>query len=205
MRCDHNRLGTIAIHVYLAELRDRLGNALATRLVGVHLTGSAAVGAFRQGASDLDVLVVADGAEPSQLDAIVATCSHEALPCPASKLELVVYEREALAAPGKQPRWSLNFDTGPGTHHVGRDPTSEPAHWFVVDLEFARRNAVALHGPPAAELIGAAEPGAVAAAMDEIVAWYRARGEHGPADAAARRAAHWRRTGEFMPKPGTGS
>lgn len=81
MRCDHNRLGTIAIQLYLAELRDRLGNALATRLVGVHLTGSAAVGAFRQGASDLDVLVVADGAEPSQLDAIVATCSHDASSC----------------------------------------------------------------------------------------------------------------------------
>lgn len=194
-----------AIHFYLAELRSRLGNALVTRLVGVYLTGSAAVGAFRPGSSDLDVLVAVDGAEPSQLDAIVATCSHDALPCPASKLELVVYEREALAAPGEMPGWSLNFDTGANEHHVGRDPTAEPAHWFVVDLEFARRNAVALHGPPAAELIGAADPDTVAAAMDDIVDWYRARGEEGPADAAARRAAHWRRTGEFMPKPATGS
>ena len=180
-----------------------MGNALATRLVGVYLTGSAAVGAFRPGSSDLDVLVVADGAERSQLDAIVASCSHQALPCPASKLELVVYERDALAVPGELPRWSLNFDTGPHEHHVGRDPMAEPAHWFVVDLEFARRNAVALDGPPAPELIGAAEPGAVATAMDAIVDWYRARGEQGLA--AARRAEHWRRTGEFMPKPATGS
>lgn len=198
-------MGETAIHSYLAELRSRLGNALATRLVGVYLTGSAAVGAFRPGSSDVDVLVVVDGAEPSQLDAIVARCSHEALPCPASKLELVVYERDALATPGQVPLWSLNFDTGAHEQHVGRDPMAEPAHWFVVDLEFARRNAVALQGPPASELIGAAETGAVAAAMDEIVDWYRARGEQSPADAAARRAAHWRRTGEFMPKPATDS
>lgn len=182
-----------------------MGNALVTRLAAVYLTGSAAVGAFRPGRSDLDVLVAADGAEPSQLDAIVETCSHETLPCPASKLELVVYERDALAAPGDVPQWSLNFDTGAHEHHEGRDPLAEPAHWFVVDLEFARRNAVALQGPPAAELIGAAEPDAVARAMDRIVAWYRERGEDEPADAAARRAAHWRRTGEFMPKPATGS
>ena len=173
--------------------------------MGVYLTGSAAVGAFRPGSSDLDVLVVAAGAGPSQLDAIVATCSHEALPCPASKLELVVYERNVLAVPGEVPRWSLNFDTGPQEHHVGRDPMAEPAHWFVVDLEFARQNALALQGPPAVDLIGAAEPDVVARAMDRIVAWYRERGEDVPADAAARRAAHWRRTGEFMPKPATGS
>jgi len=34
------------------------------------------------------------------MDAVVARCSHSALPCPASKLELVVYERAAAARPG---------------------------------------------------------------------------------------------------------
>lgn len=190
---------------YLTELTQRLGNALANRLVGVYLTGSAAVGAFRPGSSDLDVLVAVSGAEPAQLDEIIATCSHAALPCPATKLELVVYELESLEAPGQVPRWSLNFDTGAHEHHVNRDPLAEPAHWFVVDLEFARRNAVALVGPPAAELIGPAAAGAVEEALDEIVAWYRERGQTEAADAAARRSAHWRSTREFMPKPVTGS
>lgn len=173
--------------------------------MGVYLTGSAAVGAFRPGSSDLDLLVAADGATSAQLDAIVTTCSHEALPCPARKLELVVYEREALSTPAEVPGWSLNFNTGRDEHYENRDPVAEPAHWFVVDLEFARRNAVALHGPPAADLIGAPPPGAVAQAMDDIVAWYRERGEYHAADVAAERAAHWRRTGQFLPKRSTGS
>jgi hypothetical protein len=193
-------LTTTAIHLYLDELTARLGNALATRLVGVYLTGSAAVGAFRAGQSDLDVLVVADGAQPAQLDAIVRTCSHEALPCPASKLELVVYERAALERPGELPRWSLNLDTGAREQHVGVDPELEPSHWFVLDLEFARRHAVALTGPPPAELIGETPRETLRAAFTQAVDWYDRNEPGPPAEIARRRAAHWERTGEFASK-----
>src|SRR4051794_19988393 len=134
---------------YLKELIGALEAALGESLLAVYLTGSAAVGAYRDGASDLDVLVVVDGASPSGLQAVVETCAHAVLPCPATKLELVVYERSALGALA----WSLNFDTGAATHHVGFDPKDESAHWFVIDMAFARRHGRALVGPPPDELL----------------------------------------------------
>src|SRR3954467_631502 len=95
---DHNPAGAVPRN-YLDALTTALRSALGQTLAAVYLTGSAAVGAYRQGVSDLDVLVVAQGAERPQLDAVVAACAHEALRCPAEKLELVVYEAAVLAQP----------------------------------------------------------------------------------------------------------
>src|SRR3954453_19731926 len=111
---------------YLDELAKRLRQALGDPLVAVYLSGSTAVGAERAGTSDVDVLVVVEKATREALERVVALCGHDALPCPAEKLELVVYERTQIA----DARWSLNFDTGGATHHVGFDPAAEPAHWF---------------------------------------------------------------------------
>jgi hypothetical protein len=186
---------------YLTALTGRLDKAVGTELLAVYLSGSAAVGAFRDGQSDLDVLAVVDTARAADMDAIVAGCSHSALPCPASKLELVVYERAAAARPGPAPRWSLNVDTGPGVHQVGFEPAEEPAHWFVLDLAFAHRHAIPLVGPPAAHLIGNPAEDAVRAAFAQAIAWYTEHEPGEPARIASLRARHWERTGEFASKP----
>jgi hypothetical protein len=188
-----------ALHPYLKKLTLALKRALEPSLRGVYLSGSAAAGAFRPGDSDVDVLVAVDAAHAAQLDALVTSCSHAALPCPAAKLELVVYELAALKDPGGAPQWSLNFDTGPGVNQVDHDPASQPSHWFVLDLAFARRHGVPLLGPPAVELI--ADPGeaALRLAFAEQVAWYE-RHEPAAAELAARRARHWLATGEFASK-----
>jgi hypothetical protein len=178
-----------------------LAAALGPALRAVYLTGSAAVGAYRPGTSDLDVLVVADPADRERLERVVARCSHEALPCPATKLELVVYEPAALAAPDERPRWSLNFDTGAGVRQVDFDPDTQPAHWFVLDLAFARRHAVPLLGPPPAELIGDPGDAAVTAAFADMVAWYDANEPGEAATLAALRARHWAATRTFAAKP----
>jgi hypothetical protein len=170
-------------------------------LLAVYLTGSAAVGAFRDGLSDLDVIVVVDTARPGDMDAVVTGCSHAALPCPASKLELVVYERAAAARPDIPPRWSLNFDTGPAVHQVDFDPAEQPAHWFVLDLAVAHRHAIPLAGPPAADLIGDPGEDAVRAALKQAIAWYAEHEPGEPARIASLRARHWERTGEFASKP----
>jgi len=186
---------------YLDKLTTVVASGLGEQLRAVYLTGSAAVGAYIPGQSDLDVLVVVERADSQALERLVATCGHEALPCPARKLELVVYELAALARPGERPRWSLNFNTGAAEHHVGFDPDLEPAHWFVLDLAFARRHAQALVGPPPTELI--ADPGdaATGRAFDAMVEWYD---QHEPehAEVARKRARHWHATRTFMPKPG---
>jgi hypothetical protein len=172
---------------YVTQLAGRVGAARA-----VYLIGSAALGAYEAGRSDLDVLVVVDAPlSPQERDGIVARCSHDALPCPARKLELVVYTAEQVAAPARDQRWELNLNTGAGEPlHAGADPAAEPWHWFVLDLAQAREHAVALHGPPAAELIGEVPRELALEALGDAVAWY-ARNEPGePAFLAAARA--WR-------------
>ena len=186
---------------YLAQLISALIDTFGNALNAVYITGSAATGAYRPGVSDVDVLVAIDFAERSALDRVVATCSHEALPCPATKLELVVYEAPALASPSSRPRWSLNFDTGAGVHHVGFDPDAEPAHWFVLDLAFARRHAQPLLGPPPATLIGEVSDDAIEHALEQMVSWYELN-EPAGAEVARERARHWKLSGNFTPKPG---
>jgi hypothetical protein len=182
---------------YLNELARRLQRAFGDALLGVYLTGSAAVGAYRHGSSDIDVLVVVERADRDALDRAVESCAHEALACPATKLELVVYEHAALA----NARWSLNFDTGATTRHVGFDPAAEPSHWFVIDLAFAREHAQALVGPAPSELLPPADVDRIDAAFDELVDWYE-RHEPEAAGIARARADHWRATRTFTPKPG---
>ena len=186
---------------YLDNLASAIEQALENSLRGVYLTGSAAVGAYRAASSDLDVLVATEGASRPALEAVVATCSHDALPCPAEKLELVVYELDALAAPSARPRWSLNFDTGHDARQIDWDPTTQPSHWFAIDLAFARAHARPLLGPPADEVIGEPADGALRTAFDEMVEWYETH-EPARADVARARAEHWRMTGTFAPKPG---
>jgi hypothetical protein len=183
---------------YLNALTTRLEGAFGVCLRGVFISGSASVGAYVQGRSDVDVLVAVERADRQSLERAIATCSHEALPCPATKLELVVYEVDALASPAWPPRWSLNFDTGESTHQVDFDPATQPAHWFVLDLAFAHRHAVALYGD--AEI---GDPGAeaVARAFDEMLEWFEAN-EPEALPVARDRAEHWRTTGTFKPKPG---
>ena len=183
---------------YLDGLTNAVREALGASLRAVYLTGSAAVGAYRQGSSDVDVLVAVDGAGRAALERVVALCAHEVLPCPATKLELVVYEVDTLAAPGAHPHWSLNFDTGESTRQVDFDPGTQPPHWFVLDLAFAHRHAVALHG---SAVIGDPGAAAVDGAFDAMIEWFEAN-EPEAASVARERAEHWRATGNFKPKPG---
>jgi Nucleotidyltransferase domain len=183
---------------YLDDLMSALGPALGESLSAVYITGSAAVGAYRPGSSDLDVLVAVEGASQAELERVVASCAHEVLPCPAIKLELVVYEADELRAPHVPPRWSLNFDTGESTHEVDWDPATQPSHWFVLDLAFAHRHAQPLWG---SAVIGTPPADAVERAFGEMIKWFETN-EPAEVPVARQRAEHWKRTGTFMPKPG---
>jgi hypothetical protein len=182
---------------YLDDLLTALGSALGDSLSAVYMTGSGAVGAYREGSSDLDVLVAVDGASRDGLERVVRDCDHAVLPVPATKLELVVYESRELATPHVPPRWSLNFDTGESTHQVDWDPATQPSHWFVLDLAFAARHAKPLMGSAA---IGSPPDDAVERAFGEMLDWFEAN-EPGALPVARTRADHWRRTREFIPKP----
>ena len=190
------------VAVYLEELAARLAHALGERLLCVASIGSYAIGGFDPQRSDLDVIVVVD--QPltvSDWDAVVDTCSHEALPVPARKLALVAYTRPQVAAPRRSQRWELNFHTGRGVRHAGHDPMAESWHWFVLDLAQAREHAITLHGEPAREVIGPIDDELVKDAHAAAVSWY-ALHEPGPQIIlAAARAWRWNTDRRWSSKP----
>ena len=173
---------------------DRLVDALrrSAPVDAVYLLGSAALGAYEHGRSDVDVVAVTSRSlavdERRALAAAVA-----AIPVPARKLELVVYPRGST-------RWDLNLNTPDEdtAEHIGLDPELEPSFWFVLDRAIAEQHAVPLLGPPWAELFDP-EPGeSIEAALDEAVAfdgWDEAN-----AALAGSRGRIWRETGRWVSK-----
>ena len=161
------------IATYLEQLAGHLADSLGERLLCVAAIGSYAFGAFDPKTSDVDVIVVVDRPlTVSDWDAVVDTCSHEALPVPARKLELVAYTRPQVAAPRRSQGWELNFHTGPGVRHAGHDPMAESWHWFVLDLAQARAHAVTVYGEPAHEVIGEVSDDLLKDAHAAALAWY---------------------------------
>jgi hypothetical protein len=119
----------------------------------VLLIGSGALGDYVPGVSDLDVAVIAPEpvADPEEL---AAPLRHARLPCPARKLELVVYRADQAAAPTRDLEFELDLNTGPEGDRLLTELGGEPGHWYLIDLAIAREHGIALSGPPARELIG---------------------------------------------------
>jgi Domain of unknown function (DUF4111) len=165
----------VDVRGYLDALTLRLRAVLGSELVAASLVGSAGAGWFEPEASDLDVVAVVR----HPLDAAAATTlarqvGHANLPCPARRLELVVYRRAVLRDPGTQVPFELNFNTGPGiADHVGRDPGAEASHWFLLDLSMARERSWPLHGPPLRSLLGEIPRSAVIDALRTSLDWFR--------------------------------
>jgi predicted nucleotidyltransferase len=171
---------------YLDELVRRLG--AVAELDAVYLFGSAAQGAYEHGRSDVDVIAVT--ARPStQAEKEALAEAAESLPCPARKLELVVYARGA-------ERHELNVNTGELVHF---DPDDDPAFWFVLDRSIAEQHTIPLVGPPWSEVFPPVPRKAVLAALDGALAFEGWDDPNG-ARLAAARARIWRDTGEWVSK-----
>ena len=171
---------------YLDELVRRL--AAVVELHAVYLFGSAAQGAYEHGRSDVDVIAVTERPSTQEQKEALAAAA-ESLPCPARKLELVVYARDGL------DRHELNVNTGELVHF---SPDDDPSFWFVLDRSIAEQHAIALLGPPWAEVFPPVPRDEVEAALDEAVAfdgWDEAN-----LRLAAARAQIWRETGRWVSK-----
>jgi hypothetical protein len=132
---------------YLRALVERLRMRLGAELHAVYLLGSAAMGGYLPGRSDLDLLaVVRQPLEPPLARAIAAALSPDALPSPAGGLELVVYPLDEVTHPRRVPQPALRL--GPS-----QESRSAPGS-RLIELAMARERGVPLLGRPADELIG---------------------------------------------------
>jgi hypothetical protein len=133
--------------------------------------------------------------ELNTLQAYQHLCSHithTSLPCPARKLELVIYTLSTIQNLTRFPQFSLNFNTGANMgDHVTLDPTQEAGHWFLLDLAVGRELGVALLGPDPKGLIGEVKREWVIDALRESVNWWE-RNEGTSADAVLNACRGWR-------------
>jgi predicted nucleotidyltransferase len=195
--------GMDAEHAYLTEVATRLRRVLGGNLVGVYVGGSYALGGYVPGRSDLDVAaVVRERLSREAVDEVVAAVRHEALPCPARKLELVVYTQYAARNPSPEADFELNLNTGADEpFRLDTKPQPGESHWFAIDRSILAANGVALYGPPARAVFKAPTREDLIPLLAGVLRWYRDHGPHG-VDAAlnAGRALCFAREGVWVPK-----
>lgn len=161
---------------YLVRLVARAADLVGDAFVGGYLLNSGARGDYLAGRSDLDVALIVSGALDDRTKRSVADASlQDELPCPAPRLELVVYRRDVASRPGSRPPFELNLNTGAAiADRAMFDPADEPWFWFLLDLGAAADAARAIAGPPATEIFGAVPRHAVLEALRASHRWHLA-------------------------------
>jgi hypothetical protein len=156
-----------------------LGRLLGDNLVAVYLGGSGALGGAGP-ESDVDLVAVCDAAPATETGrAVVAGLGELAMSWPLRGLEFVLYTRAAVATPARRPGFEINLNVGPRMpYRVSLDPASEPAHWFLLDLDILRDHGRPLAGPPPRDLVGPIPRRLVLEALCDSLAWH---GAHEPA------------------------
>lgn len=148
------------------------------------------------GRSDVDVAVVARPLSQALKEELVAALRHEALPCPARGLELVVY------AAGR-PEPELNLNSGARMEFVATfGPGEDSPHWFVLDRAILGARGRALLGPEPSEAFPSPSEEEILEAFTIGFQWYRDRPEEPRDDAvlnAVRTRAYLER-GEWISK-----
>ena len=190
---------------YLDDVRRRVEELVD--VIGVYVGGSVAFDAYQAGRSDLDVAVVTPGTLPWPVkDAFVTRLCHEALPCPARGLELVVYSAADAASTEVTPAFQLNLNTGAGMRsRVDFEPQPGEGHWFAIDRAILREHGVVLEGAPPREVFGEIPRRYLLSIVADALQWFDDN-EASTADTVlnACRALRFASAGEWSSKPSAG-
>lgn len=191
------------VEAYLGEIVQRLTDDLKSQLVGVYLFGSASYNAYEPGLSDLDVqAIVKDPLDTIEKQAVISRLNQSALPCPATKLEFVVYAQDAVYPARRHPRFELNLNTGlHQPDHISLDPATEPSHWFLLDIAMGRELGRTLYGMDATDAFGSIPRRWILEAIANSLDWHQANELHS-ANSVLNACRGWRFivTGEFSSK-----
>ncbi|WP_089154121.1 nucleotidyltransferase [Micromonospora sp. NBS 11-29] len=166
---------------YLTDLLRRARNVLGDELVGAYAAGSVGLGAYQPGRSDVDVaLLVARPPAVAAKRVLVDRLRHEALPCPARGLELVVYRRDVAASGTAEPGFEVELNTGAtmpfrATYDPADRPAADGRFWYALDRSILRQSGRTLLGPPAAEVFADPAPAALRGLLVDALRWWLAR------------------------------
>ncbi|MGN9765266.1 nucleotidyltransferase domain-containing protein [Micromonospora sp. SD12] len=165
---------------YLTDLVAAARDVLGDDLVGAYAAGSVGLGAYQPGRSDVDVaLVCADALDAGRRRELVARLRHEALPCPARGLELVVYRREVARSGTPEPGFEVELNTGArmpfrATWAAADRPVEDGLFWYGLDRSILHQSGLALLGPPAAEAFADLSPADLRRLLTDALRWWLA-------------------------------
>ena len=142
---------------YLRDVTSRVRDVLGDQVVGVYTTGSLALGDYRQGRSDIDLIgVVSQSPSLDLRRQLVHLLNHQMLACPAAGLEFVLYPLRTVSQPTFDAGYLINFNTGPELPPVTSfDPGEGPSFWYAIDRAITYQSGEALYGPPPAQVFAA--------------------------------------------------
>ena len=170
----------IEVERYLGELVRAARGTLGSNLVAAYAAGSIALGAYEPGRSDVDVaLVCEDPVDLNQKRGLVARLRHEALPCPARGLELVLYRRTVAQSGTPKPGFEVELNTGArmdfrATYAAADRPAADGRFWYALDRSILHQSGMVLFGPPAAEMFADLSPPDLRALLIEALQWWLA-------------------------------
>ena len=164
---------------YAKDVDRRLTEILGDDLVGVYLHGSPVLDDFSPRRSDFDLVAVCELAlTPETKQLIMERLSSEALPCPATGLELHVVRRDTLRQLIDPPPFELHIatETEAGWDRVvnGFDHVGDAD--LVMHFAVLRQDGRALSGPSPADLFPAVPREIVLGALTKELLWARGSG-----------------------------
>ncbi|WP_326563516.1 nucleotidyltransferase domain-containing protein [Micromonospora peucetia] len=165
---------------YLGDLVTAARDVLGDDLVGAYAAGSVGLGAYQPGRSDVDVaLVSAEALDLTRKQELVARLRHEALPCPARGLELVVYRWKIARSGTPEAGFEVELNTGArmpfrATWAAADRPAEDGLFWYGLDRSILHQCGYALLGPPAAETFADLFPADLRRLLTDSLRWWLA-------------------------------
>ncbi|WBB54331.1 nucleotidyltransferase domain-containing protein [Verrucosispora sp. WMMD573] len=204
---------------YLSDLVAVAGEVLGAELCGAYAAGSVGLAAYQPGRSDVDVALICAGPLDHGLaEVLVTRLRHEALPCPARGLELVVYQQEVARSGTPEPGFEVELNTGARmdfrvSYEPAQRPSADGLFWYGLDRSILHQSGWALLGPPAADAFADLTPEDLRRLVLDALRWWWARpapAEEVPVpgadDAVLGACRSWvrLRTGVWLPKVAAG-
>lgn len=175
----------------LQRLATRLERAITPGETWVYLHGSAVLGGWVPGSSDVDVLVVSPVTE---VDAARVRRACRGLEAP---VELSVLTPQQAAEPASPWPFTLHLTTRP-EKAVLDDGSGDPD--LLMHIAVTREHGRALAGPPPREVFGPVSPQAITAYLADELTWGLEHAGRAYAVLNACRALCWSRTGRLVSK-----
>jgi hypothetical protein len=153
------------------RLCDDLLQVAAPALVAVYIHGSAVLGDFVPGSSDLDVLIVAPDDIERAMTSAIASALAACAPSPAVSIEASVVTRSAAMAPHEPWPFLVHVTNHPNDNKVvyGTDIDGDPD--LVLHYAVLRQRSWTAFGAPAIAIIGEIDRTTVIAQLADELIW----------------------------------